>query len=81
MKDIGVIAIFKDEDQIIHEWVDHYKRQGITEILLINHESCDGGEERAKQMGCRIVNYSENPRPGFRKWPSKWNLFISLFSR
>lgn len=76
MKDIGVIAIFKDEDQIIHEWVDHYKRQGITEILLINHESCDGGEERAKQMGCRIVNYSENPRPGFMPQDEAYAKFI-----
>ena len=61
---LGIMAIFRDEDQIMHEWVDHHKREGITEFLLINHQSRDGGEQRARALGCTVRDWALDPSPG-----------------
>jgi len=38
---IGVMAIFKNESMILREWIEHYKWQGVDEIVLLNNDSTD----------------------------------------
>jgi len=39
--EVAVVAVFKNEAQILREWVLHYQRQGVTLIVLINNNSTD----------------------------------------
>ena len=36
-----LLAIFKNEAEILKEWLDHYIRQGVEKFLLINNNSSD----------------------------------------
>jgi hypothetical protein len=46
----AVMGIFKNEAMGIREWVDHYKWQGVDEILLLDNASTDGGADLVKNI-------------------------------
>jgi len=46
----AVMAIFKNEAMCIREWVDHYKWQGLDEILLLDNNSTDKGGDLVKDV-------------------------------
>jgi hypothetical protein len=39
---LGVLAIFKNEEGAIREWIEHYKWQGVDEIVMLDNNSTDG---------------------------------------
>ena len=48
---LGVLAIFKNEAQILVEWVRHYRLEGVSQFVLIDDNSTDGGERVARGLG------------------------------
>ena len=40
---LGVLAIFRDEAQVLHEWLTHYTLEGVTQFVLLDQESADNG--------------------------------------
>jgi hypothetical protein len=44
-----VVAMFKNEEMIIREWVEHYKWQGVDHILLLDNNSTD--DYKSKLVG------------------------------
>jgi hypothetical protein len=42
MYKLSVAALFKNEEHIIEEWIEHYLSRGVEHIYLINDKSTDG---------------------------------------
>lgn len=74
----AVLGIFKNEAMAIREWVDHYKWQGVDEILLLDNNSTDGGADLIKGIdhvtvinapkdALQAVNYNELGLPWLRQ--------------
>jgi hypothetical protein len=66
----AVMAQFKNEAMTIKEWVEHYKWQGVDEILLLDNASTDGGADLvqgmehvtildAPEQSIQVKNYNE----------------------
>ena len=47
---IGVMAIFKNESMTLREWIEHYKWQGVDQIVLINNDSTDDWQSITKDF-------------------------------
>lgn len=45
--DLCVVAIFKNEGHILREWLDHYRKEGVSKFFLINNGSDDDGWKQA----------------------------------
>ncbi|NQZ74984.1 MAG: glycosyltransferase family 92 protein [Ekhidna sp.] len=41
MNYLSIIAIFKNESHILHEWIQHYIKEGVDHFYLINNGSTD----------------------------------------
>ena len=52
---LGILGIFKNEAQVMAEWVRHYVAEGVTQIVLINDNSTDGGDDIARSLGVTVV--------------------------
>ena len=74
----AVLGIFKNEAMGIREWVDHYKWQGVDEILLLDNNSTDGGADLVKglkhvtvihapKVSSQAENYNELGLPWLRQ--------------
>jgi hypothetical protein len=56
----AVLAIFKNEAMSIREWVQHYKWQGVDEILMLDNDSTDGGGDLVRDIsGVTIIDAKE----------------------
>ena len=44
---LGVLAIFRDEAQVLHEWLLHYEAEGVSQFVLLDQESSDNGTHTA----------------------------------
>jgi GR25 family glycosyltransferase involved in LPS biosynthesis len=44
--DVGVLAIFKNEEMIIEEWIEHYIWQGVEHFYMIDNGSTDGSKNK-----------------------------------
>jgi hypothetical protein len=56
----AVLAIFKNESMSIREWVEHYKWQGVDEILMLDNDSNDGGADLVRGIpGVTIIDAKE----------------------
>lgn len=81
-----VISIFKNESHIMNEWIEHYIREGCSEIILINNDSDDDWESKVSgKYDCvKVVNCpgKGQQRPAYNKFyplsTSKWILFCDL---
>lgn len=61
---LGILAIFKDEANVMTEWIEHYRAEGVTQFVLINDGSTDGGDEIARALlvdGKDGTVYESNP--------------------
>ena len=47
---LGVLAIFRDEAQIMHEWLLHYTAEGVCQFVLLDQESTDNGTRAALEF-------------------------------
>jgi len=45
---IGLMAIFKNESMVMREWIEHYKWQGVDQIILLNNNSDDDWQSIVK---------------------------------
>lgn len=54
----GVAAVFKNENHILKEWIDHYLAHGAERIYLINHNSKDEYQETLEPY----LNPNLNPK-------------------
>lgn len=43
--DISILAVFKNEESFLQEWVDHYLNRNIDHIFLLNDNSADSSAE------------------------------------
>lgn len=47
---LGILSVFRNEAQGITEWLLHHTLEGVTQFVLLNEESDDGGEELVKKF-------------------------------
>jgi hypothetical protein len=40
--DLCIVAIFKNEDHVLHEWIEHYLKEGVDKFFLVDNGSNDG---------------------------------------
>jgi hypothetical protein len=43
---LGILAIFKNEEMVIEEWVEHYLWQGVEHFYMIDNGSTDGSKDK-----------------------------------
>lgn len=60
---LGIIAIFKNESHILDEWINHYKKEGVCQFILINNGSTDNFMKVIKPHMKNIILYNDNNRP------------------
>jgi len=58
----GLLAIFKNEEMGIREWLQHYKWQGVDEIIMLNNNSTDGWKDKIKDLMDRVT-IIDAPKP------------------
>jgi hypothetical protein len=58
----AVMGIFKNEEIVIREWIEHYQWQGVDEILLLNNGSTDNWKD--KIHGLNHVTIIDAPKQG-----------------
>jgi len=81
---VGILAIFRNEAQVIEEWVLHHREEGISQFVLIDDASQDNGAEIALQLGCSVVHADvrhQQPKMYHRFLPmmvTEWVLIIDL---
>ena len=47
---LGVLTIFRNEAQVLHEWVAHYRAEGVTQFVMIDDRSTDGSAALAHSL-------------------------------
>jgi len=52
---LGVVAICKNESHIINEWLEHYRKEGVSGFLIIDNGSSDNTVEILKSHSDVIV--------------------------
>ena len=62
----SMLALFKNEGDILWEWSRHYLHQGATQIILINNNSSDDWRGALGELGQdrRIVCLEDGPGAG-----------------
>lgn len=64
MKNLGVLACFKNESAILVEWVEHYLKEGVEHIHLIDNSSTDNYIEKLQPyIDKNIVTLYIRPTP------------------
>ena len=38
---VGIISVFKNEAQVIYEWLLHHAKEGVSQFLLVDNDSTD----------------------------------------
>lgn len=51
----GVLCIFKNEEMVIREWVEHYLWQGADYIIMLNNGSTDNFREKLYGLSDRVI--------------------------
>lgn len=76
---LGVLAIFKNEETAIREWIQHYKWQGVDEIVMLDNNSTDGWRDKIKDLmdhvtvvhapkpHAQLANYEMHGVPALKK--------------
>jgi hypothetical protein len=59
--EIYILAMFKNEGDILKEWIEHYKLFGINHIYLINDNSTDNGLEICNQYSDLVTVFNIDP--------------------
>jgi len=44
--DLGILAIFKNEEMVIEEWIEHYIWQGVDHFYMIDNGSTDDSKDK-----------------------------------
>ena len=57
---LAMIAIFKNEADILEEWIDHHLHIGVDKFYLTNNASKDDYQSVLKKYGDRIVLFHDN---------------------
>ena len=47
---LGVLTIFRNEEQVLTEWVAHYRAEGVTQFVMIDDRSTDGSAALAHSL-------------------------------
>ena len=74
---LGVIAVFKNESHILDEWINHYKKEGVSQFILINNGSTDNFMNVLKPHMKNIILYHNNGRQIL----DKENFQIALYNK
>ena len=53
---LNCCAIFKNEETAIEEWINHYRREGVDEFVLINNGSTDNSPAIAEANGAIVYH-------------------------
>ena len=61
---VGVLAIMKNETDVLREWIEHYRWQGVDKIFLIDNGSTDDPERILREhIDSRFIELFSRPRP------------------
>ena len=58
---LTVFAIYKNEGDVLEEWLDHYWREGADRFILVDNGSTDNATVPARYLG--MVTRFHDPRP------------------
>lgn len=50
-----LVAMFKNESHILREWLDHYRRQGVDQFLMIDNGSTDSYQDLLASYPVRVI--------------------------
>ena len=59
--DLCIVAIFKNEGHALHEWIDHYLKEGVDKFFLVDNGSNDGYDIQ-EYIEKGIVELEINPK-------------------
>lgn len=64
---LAVFAIYKNEGEVLEEWLDHYWREGADRFILVDNGSTDNATVPTRYLG--MVTRLYDPRPRLQqKW-------------
>lgn len=81
--DIAILAIFKNEESFLPEWLDHYFSRNVDHIYLLNDNSTDNSVDiilshcNNKNITLKHVNYDDC---GFKEVGRQYHLYNKYFS-
>ena len=52
---LGILCMFKDEEETIEEWILHHKEEGVSEFVLLNNNSSDDSPRIASNLGATVI--------------------------
>jgi hypothetical protein len=73
-KEFCIVAIFKNEAEIIEEWLKHYINEGCSKFFLINNDSSDNYLEKIENYKDKIVLVTDNTKHAQTKLYNKYFL-------
>jgi hypothetical protein len=65
MYSLSVLAMFKNEADIIHSWIDHYLAEGVEHFYLINNGSTDESNKKVSRYAryVTVINDARRTSP------------------
>ena len=63
---LSVFAIYKNEGDVLDEWLDHYVAEGVENFVLVDNGSADNGTVPARHAS--MVTRLYDPRPRVQQW-------------
>jgi len=59
---LSVVAIFKNEADVMKEWIDHHLQQGVDHFFLVNHNSTDNFSSILSRYGRNKITVLNDTR-------------------
>lgn len=86
MPTVGLLAIFQNEALIMREWVLHHRLEGISQFVLIDDRSTDGGAALASSLGSDVTvvpsRGASTQEESYHAWAhllsTEWMLVVDL---
>jgi glycosyltransferase involved in cell wall biosynthesis len=61
---LGVLAIMKNETDVLREWIEHYRWQGVDKIFLIDNGSTDDPQRILREhIASGFIEFFSRPQP------------------
>ena len=61
-----LVAVFKNEEEILEEWLNHYIKQGVDHFFLIDNNSCDNYKDIINKYPKDLITAKIDNRKGIQ---------------
>ena len=76
---LGILALFKDEAQVLLEWLLHHSLEGVSQFVLLDQESSDNSSSVALRFAASAPHVRLDVVPVRRHGP--WNNQVDHYNR